>query len=70
MVEHHLGESLAGGVATELTVEAEGLRDGQVGLDSEHGGSWALLFAEHLSTTLVQARVDTTDGVLGTLNLD
>jgi hypothetical protein len=70
MIEHTLGEGLAGGVGPELTVEAEGLSDGEVGLDREHGGSGALLFAEDLSTTLVQTTINTTDGVFRALNLN
>ena len=70
MVEHHLRERLARRSSTELTVEAEGLHDGQVRLDSEHGRSGTLLFAEDLATTPVEDGVDTADSVLGTLNLD
>lgn len=70
MVEHGLGEGLSSGVLAELSVEAEGLGDREVGLDSEHGGSRALLLREDLSTALVQAGVDTTNGVFGALNLN
>jgi hypothetical protein len=70
MVEHALGEGLAGGMRAELSVEAEGLGDREVSLDSEHGGSRALLLGEDLSTTLVQAAVDTTDGILWALDFD
>lgn len=70
VVEHGLGEGLASGMLTELAVEAEGLHDGEVRLHGEHGRSNPLLLAEHLSTTLVEARVDTTDTVFGALNLD
>ena len=70
MIEHVLGERLTRRRRTELTVEAEGLHDRQVCLDSEHGGSGPLLLAEDLSTALVEDGVDTTDGVLGALDLD
>lgn len=70
MVEHALGEGLAGGMGTELAVEAEGLSDGEVGLDCKHGGTRALLFAEDLPTTLVQTTVDTTNGIFGALDLN
>ena len=70
VVEHALWERLARRRSTELTVEAEGLHDGQVRLDSEHGRSGTLLFAEDLATTPVEDGVDTADSVLGTLNLD
>ena len=70
VVEHTLGERLTRRRSTEITVEAEGLSDGQVGLDCEHGCSNPLLLAEYLATTLVEHGVDTTDGVLRALNLD
>ena len=70
MVKYSLGEGLAGGVRAELTVEAEGLGDREVRLDREHGRSRALLLREDLATTLVETRVDTTNGVLRALDLD
>jgi len=70
MIEDTLGEGLSGGVRAELSVESEGLSDGEVSLDCEHGCSRALLLGEDLSTTLVQATVDTTDGVFWALDLD
>ena len=70
MIEDVLGEGLSTRVGTELTVEAEGLSDREVSLDSEHGGSGPLFFAKHLSTTLVQDRVDTTNSILRTLDLN
>ena len=70
VVEHALWERLARRRSTELTVEAEGLHDGQVRLDSEHGRSGPLLLREDLATTLVEHRVDTTDSVLRALDLD
>lgn len=54
----------------EVTVEAERLSDGQVGLDRKHGGSGLLLLAEDLTTTLAEHRVDTTDDRLRALDLD
>ncbi len=69
MIEHTLGEGLSSSMRAELTVETEGLGDREISLNGEHGCSWPLLFAEYLTTPLVQATVDTTDGVLGTLNL-
>lgn len=70
MVQHGLRERLARRSSTELTVEAERLHDGEVRLDGEHGSSGSLLFAEDLSTALVENGVDTADAVLGTLDLD
>ena len=70
VVEHTLGEGLTRGGGTKVTVEAEGLGDGQVSLDREHRGTSLLLLAEDLATTLVEARVDTTDDSLRALDLD
>ena len=70
MIEHGLREGLTGSVTSEIGVETERLHDREVSLDSEHGCSRPLLFAEHLSTTLVQARVDTADAVFWTLDFD
>ena len=70
VVEDRLREGLTRGGGTEFTVEAEGLHNGEVGLDGEDGGTRTLLFADDLSTTLVEDGVDTTNGVLGTLDFD
>ena len=69
VVEHTLRERLALCCLAQVAGEAEGLHDGQVRLDGEHGRTRALLLREHLATTLVQARVDTADSVLRALNL-
>ena len=55
---------------TEIAVETERLVDRKVSLDGEHGRADTLLLGEDLATTLVQARVDTADGVLRALDLD
>lgn len=70
VIEHTLGEGLARGGGTEVTVEAERLSDGEVSLDREHGGSGLLLLREDLATTLVEYRVDTADDGLRALDLD
>lgn len=70
MIEDGLREGLTRGGGTELSVKAERFHDRKVGLDGEDGGTGTLLFADDLSTTLVEDGVDTTDGVLGTLDLD
>ena len=67
VVEHALGEGLASGVGPEVGGEAEGLVDGQVGLDVEHGGADDLLLLEDVAATPVQHAVDAAHGVLGTL---
>ena len=50
----------------ELT---EGLVDGQVGLDDEHGSSGCLGLLEDVTTTSVQDSVDSTDCVLRALKV-
>ena len=70
MVEHTLGEGLAGGVRAQLSVESERFCDRQERLDGKHGCSWTLFFAEHLSTALVQTAVNSTNGVFRALNFD
>lgn len=54
MIEDGLREGLSRSGGAESGVETEGLRDGQVGFDREHGGTDTLLLREDLSTTLVQ----------------
>ena len=70
MVHHRLRERLPRRRGAEVAVEAKGLHDGEVRLDREHRRSGPLLLGEDLAATLVEARVDTTDRVLRTLNLD
>ena len=70
MVEHHLREGLTGGSRPQSAVESKRLIDGQESLDGEHRSTDPLLLGVHLSTALVQDRVDTTDSVVGALNLD
>ena len=67
VVEDALREGLSTGVGPEVGGEAEGLVDGQVGLDVEHGGAHHLGLLKDVATTTVQHTVDTADGVLGTL---
>ncbi|KAK1256398.1 hypothetical protein MKX07_008657 [Trichoderma sp. CBMAI-0711] len=70
VVEDGLGEGLAGGGLTQISVEAEGLQDGQVGLDVEQRSTGTLLLVEDVTTTTGQDTVDTTHGSLGDLDLD
>merc|ERR1719445_1908372 len=70
MVEYALREGLSSGVGAEIGGEAERLVDGQISLDVEHGGADDLGLFEDVSTTSVEDTVDTSDGVLGTLDLD
>ncbi|VUC22096.1 unnamed protein product [Clonostachys rosea] len=70
VVKHGLREGLAGGGGTEISVEAEGLQDGEVGLDVEERSTRALLLVEDVTTSAGKDTVDTAHGVLGHLNLD
>ena len=70
VIEHRLWEGLSSGMRAQLSIEAEGLGDREVCLHCEHRSSWPLFFTEHLSTTLVQAAVNTANGVFRALNLD
>ena len=67
MIEHALGEGLASSVGPEVSCEPEGLVDGQVGLDNEHGGAGGLGLLEHVSSPPVEHSVDTTNCVLRAL---
>ncbi|KNC26657.1 hypothetical protein FF38_01376 [Lucilia cuprina] len=68
MIEHTLREGLATSVGTQISSEAEGFVDRQVGLDDEHGCADDLGFFEDMTTTSVQYTIDTTDGNFGTLD--
>jgi hypothetical protein len=70
MIEDALRESLTSGMRTQVTVEPERLHDRQVGFDGEHRCARPLLFAENLTTTLVERAVDATDGIFRALDLD
>ena len=70
VIEHGLREGLSLSALSQIRGETEGLHDGQVSLYGEHGGTRPLLLREHLSTSLVEYRVDTTNGVLRTLDFD
>ena len=69
VVKHALGEGLATGVGSQVSGEAEGLVDRQVGLDDEHGCSWGLSFLKHVSSPSVQDSVDTSNSVLRALKV-
>ena len=67
MVEYALGEGLATGVGPEVSCEPEGLVDGQVGLDDEHGGAGGLCLLEHVTSPPVEHTVDSSNCVLRAL---
>ncbi|GKT92871.1 elongation factor 2 [Colletotrichum tofieldiae] len=70
VVEDKLGEGLSGGGLAQVTVEAEGLHDGEVGLDGEQRSAGTLLLTEDVTTSAGKDTVDTTHGLLGNLDLD
>ena len=67
VVEHALWEGLASSVGPQVSGEAEGLVDRQVGLDNKHGGSWGLGLLEHVASPSVQHTVDSSNSVFRTL---
>merc|ERR1719198_1885125 len=70
MMEHHLREGLAAGVLPKEASEAEGLGDGQVGLDVVQRGARPIGLLDDGATLAVERRVHAAHGVLGTLDLD
>ena len=70
VVEDGLRESLTGGGLSEIGVESERLVDGEVSLDGNHGSTNTGLLGEDVSTSPVEARVDTTETRVGALDLD
>lgn len=70
MVKDRLREGLATSGLAELAGEAEGLVDGQVGLDGEQRSTNTLLLGVDVATTAGEDTIDTTHGLLGHLNFD
>jgi hypothetical protein len=70
VVKHRLRERLSTSCLPKITVEAERLHHRQICLHCEHRCANTLLLGEHLSSPLVQHRIDTANSVLGTLDLD
>ena len=70
MVEHALREGTSGGGGTESLGETEGLGDGEVSLDVDERGSGDGILSVHNTSTLGQALVDTTNGIIRALDLD
>ena len=63
VIEDTLGEGLAGGGSAQGASEAEGLDDGQVGLQVEDGRARPLSLLEDVAALLVQHRVDASQGL-------
>jgi hypothetical protein len=70
MVEHALWESTSGSGGAESLSETEGLGDGQVSLDHHEWGSLNSFFGENNTTALGHALIDTTDGIIRSLDFD
>mmetsp|Transcript_25409 Transcript_25409/g.43424 ORF Transcript_25409/g.43424 Transcript_25409/m.43424 type:complete len:875 (-) Transcript_25409:33-2657(-) len=70
VVEDHLREGLARRVLAEEAGEAEGLGDGQVGLDVVQRRARAVGLLDDGAALAVERRVDAAHRVLGTLDLD
>ena len=70
MIEDALREGTAGGGSTESLGETEGLSDGEVRLHVDKGSSGNGFLTDDNTTTLGETVVDSTDGVLGALDLD
>lgn len=70
VIEDGLGEGLSRSSLAQISVEAEGLQDGEVGLDVEQRSTGSLLLVEDVTTSSGEDTVHTTHGLLGDLNLD
>jgi hypothetical protein len=70
MIEDALREGTAGSGGTEGLSEAEGLSDGQIGLHVNKRGSGNGFLLVDDTTTLGEALIDATDGVIGALDLN
>ena len=70
MIEDALREGTAGSGGTEGLCEAEGLSDGQIGLHVNKRGSRNGFLLIDDTTTLGEALVNATDGIIGALDLN
>ena len=70
MIEDALREGTTGGGGTESLSETKGLSDGQESLHVDKRGSGNGVLLIDNTTTLGEALVDTTDGVIGALDLN
>lgn len=70
MIEDALRESLTGSLGTEIGSETERRVYRQVGLDHVKRSSNLLLLREDVTTTTIEGGVDSSHGVLRTLDLD
>ena len=67
VIKHTLGEGLASGVGPQVSCEPEGLVDGQVGLDDEHGGAGGLGLLKDVTSPPVEHSIDSSNCVLWAL---
>ena len=70
VVEDALREGLATSAGAEISGEAEGLGDGEVGTDVVDGGAGAVFFTDDDTTAASEDTVDATHGVLDGLDVD
>lgn len=70
VIEDALREGLSGGLGTEISGETERSVYGQVGLDQVERSSDLLFLREHVSTTTIEGRVDTTHSTFRALDFD
>jgi len=68
VIKYTLRESLSTSIRSEICGETEGLVDRKVSLNNEHGSTRSLSFFENVPSPSVQDTIDTSNGILGTLN--
>ena len=67
MVKDALREGLSPRVRSEVSCEAKGLVDGEVGLDNKHGSANNLGLLKDVTSTTGEDTIDTTNSLLWTL---
>ena len=67
VVKDALGEGLSPRVWSEVSCEAKGLVDGEVGLDDEHRSAYDLRLLKDVTSTTGKDAIDTTNSLLWTL---
>ena len=70
VIEDALREGLTTSVGAEISGEAEGFSDGEVGTDVVDGSTGAVFFTDDDTTTAGEDTVDATHGVFDGLNVD
>jgi len=70
VIKDALRESLTRGVGTKISSETKGFLDREISLDLVKRSSSTLFFSKDVSTSSVEDSVDTSHGVLGTLDVN